>query len=159
VKAWTGRSGTSLGACKRRWSRTSFTSTASLAARKAGPSNSVQFPEHSGRYTRRYTTSRDLCGRDGGLTRQQGGQFAGEGAKPDRAAVSAVLSDLDAYRGAALLMKQHGDDAEIRAAERADEMLAQGDLDGAAVWQLILQAIEELRRQTRQDEKANLIRS
>jgi len=29
----------------------------------------------------------------------------------------------DAYRGAALLIKQHGDDAELRAAERADELL------------------------------------
>jgi hypothetical protein len=32
-----------------------------------------------------------------------------------------MISDLDAYRAAALLMKQHGDDAEVRAAERADK--------------------------------------
>ena len=66
-----------------------------------------------------------------------------------------MISDLDAYRGAALFIKQRGDDAELRAAERADELLEQGDLDGAATWRLILAAIEELRQQMREGEAVN----
>jgi hypothetical protein len=32
------------------------------------------------------------------------------------------------------------------AAQRADELFDEGDLDGAAVWKRILHAVEELRR-------------
>ncbi len=45
-------------------------------------------------------------------------------------------------------MKQHGDDAPIEAAMRADAMLEAGDLDGAAVWKRILRAVEELQGAT-----------
>ncbi len=41
-------------------------------------------------------------------------------------------------------MKQHGQDAPIHAAMRADAMLDKGDLDGYAVWKRILRAVEEL---------------
>ncbi len=41
-------------------------------------------------------------------------------------------------------MKQHGEDASIHAAVRADAMLDKGDLDGYAVWKRILKAVEEL---------------
>ncbi len=41
-------------------------------------------------------------------------------------------------------MKQHGQDAPIHAAMRADAMLDKGDLDGYAAWKRILRAIEEL---------------
>ena len=41
-------------------------------------------------------------------------------------------------------MTQHGDDAPIHAAMRADAMLEAGDLDGYAVWKRILRAVEEL---------------
>ncbi len=40
--------------------------------------------------------------------------------------------------------KQHGQDAPIHAAMRADAMLDKGDLDGYAVWKRILRAVEEL---------------
>ena len=53
--------------------------------------------------------------------------------------------DLDIYRSANLLMKQHGQDAPSHAAMRADAMLEAGDLDGYAVWKRILRAVEELR--------------
>ncbi len=43
-------------------------------------------------------------------------------------------------------MKQHGEDAPIHAAMRADELLEAGDLDGYAVWKRILKAVGELRR-------------
>ncbi len=52
--------------------------------------------------------------------------------------------DLDIYRSARLLIDQHGDEAAIRAAERADVMLDAGDLDGVAVWRRILDAIKQL---------------
>jgi hypothetical protein len=39
---------------------------------------------------------------------------------------------------------QHGEDAPIKAAMRADAMLEAGDLDGYAVWKRILRAVEEL---------------
>jgi len=49
-------------------------------------------------------------------------------------------SDLDIYRSANVLVKQHGQDAPIHAAMRADAMLDKGDLDGYAVWKRIVKA-------------------
>ena len=43
-----------------------------------------------------------------------------------------TTSDLDIYRAAKVLIDRHGQDAPIRAAMRADEPLAAGDLDGRA---------------------------
>ncbi len=57
-----------------------------------------------------------------------------------------MTSDLDIYRSAQVLVQQHGEDAPIHAAMRADAMLASGDLDGHAVWKRILRAVEELQR-------------
>ena len=41
-----------------------------------------------------------------------------------------MISDLDIYRAANLLIKQHGAEAEFVAAQRADQMLDRGDVDG-----------------------------
>ena len=57
-----------------------------------------------------------------------------------------MIPDLDLYRSANLLVKQHGEDAPIYAAMRADRMLEKGDLDGLEVWKRILQAVEELQK-------------
>ena len=57
-----------------------------------------------------------------------------------------MTSDLDIYRSAQVLVKQHGQDAPIHAAMRADAMLEAGDLGGCAVWRRILRAVEELQR-------------
>jgi hypothetical protein len=57
-----------------------------------------------------------------------------------------MISDLDIYRAAKLLIDQHGEDAPIRVAERADELLEVGDFEGAAIWRAILDAVEELQR-------------
>jgi len=57
-----------------------------------------------------------------------------------------VISDLDIYRSANPLVKQHGEDAPIEAAMRADAMLETGDLDGLVVWRRIVKAVEELVR-------------
>ncbi len=55
-----------------------------------------------------------------------------------------MTSDLDVYRSANELIKQHGEAADIEAAMRADELMAAGDMEGRAVWLRILKAIEEL---------------
>ncbi len=54
------------------------------------------------------------------------------------------LQEIDIYRSANLLVSQHGDEAPIHAAMRADEVLETGDLDGCAVWKRIVKATEEL---------------
>ncbi len=56
-----------------------------------------------------------------------------------------MTADLEIYRSAKLLIDRHGDDAVIEAAKMADKMLDAGDLDGLAIWNRILRAIEELR--------------
>ncbi len=67
-----------------------------------------------------------------------------------------MTPDLDIYRSANLLVKQHGEDAPIEAAMRADAMLEKGDLDGYAVWQRILRAVEELvRKEPAKGERIN----
>jgi hypothetical protein len=55
-----------------------------------------------------------------------------------------LISDIDVYRAANLMIRQHGDDAELRAAQRVDLMLERGDRDGQLVWQRIMRAIVEL---------------
>ncbi len=56
-----------------------------------------------------------------------------------------MIPDLDIYRTANILVKQHGQDAPIRAAMRADAMLEKGDLDGYDVWKRIQRSVEELK--------------
>ncbi len=55
-----------------------------------------------------------------------------------------MIPDLDIYRSAQVLIKQHGPDTPVHAAMRADAMLEAGDLDGYAVWKRIVKAVEEL---------------
>ncbi len=64
-----------------------------------------------------------------------------------------MTPDLDIYRSASVLVKQHGPDAPIHAGMRADAMLDKGDLDGYAVWKKIVKAGQEsLRVELRNDE-------
>ena len=56
-------------------------------------------------------------------------------------------SDLDTYRSAKALIDQHGEHASLEAAMRADERLAQGDLDGQRVRLAIRAAVRELQRE------------
>ena len=55
-----------------------------------------------------------------------------------------VIPDIDIWRSALILVKRYGEDAPIEAAKRADELLAEGDMEGAAVWRRILSAVEQL---------------
>lgn len=57
-----------------------------------------------------------------------------------------MITDPDIWRTAQLLIKRHGADAPVVAAQRADELFSDGDLGGAAVRRRILLAVNELQR-------------
>ena len=57
-----------------------------------------------------------------------------------------MVSEIDIYRSANLIVQQHGDEARTHAATRADELLAAGDAAGGAVWLRIARAVDELQR-------------
>ena len=56
------------------------------------------------------------------------------------------ISDLDIYRSANVLIRDHGEDVPFEAAMRADAMLEHRDLDGCAVWKRIVKAVQEKQR-------------
>ncbi len=65
-----------------------------------------------------------------------------------------MVEDIDIYRSANIIVMQHGKDAPIHAAMRADKFLEAGDLDGYAVWHRITAAAEEqLRPEPRPGER------
>ena len=66
-----------------------------------------------------------------------------------------MTSDPDIFRAAKLVIDQHGKDAPLRAAERADELQEDGDIEGAGVWVRILKAIEERGRGWKPEEPLN----
>ena len=45
-----------------------------------------------------------------------------------------MLSDLDVYRAAHLMLHQYGDDAELEAARCADRMFGRGDREETLTW-------------------------
>jgi hypothetical protein len=55
-----------------------------------------------------------------------------------------MVSDLDIYRAANLLIERHGADAVMEAARMIDRMLDTGDFEGREVWRRIQRAIEAL---------------
>ena len=65
-----------------------------------------------------------------------------------------MVDDKDIYIAADLLIKQHGDTADVAAAQRIDELAVRGDLDGVAVWKRIQRAVSELTN-TERDGPAN----
>ena len=56
-----------------------------------------------------------------------------------------MISELDIYRAAVLVMRQHGDHAEVFAAQRVDLMQEREDHAGRRVWERIGRAITDLR--------------
>jgi hypothetical protein len=58
-----------------------------------------------------------------------------------------VVEDIDIWRTAKLLVNRHSKDAPIVAAQRCDELLDAGDLDGQRTWKRILAAIDKLVRE------------
>jgi hypothetical protein len=57
-----------------------------------------------------------------------------------------MTSGLDIYRTANVLIREHGKDAALEAAHRADAMLEKGSLDGQRVWKRVLAAVKEIQR-------------
>jgi hypothetical protein len=55
-----------------------------------------------------------------------------------------ILSDWELWACANETLKQHGEDAPFFAAQRADRLLREEDLDGLHNWLLILNRIEQL---------------
>jgi hypothetical protein len=55
-----------------------------------------------------------------------------------------MISDLDIWRAANLLIREHEANAELEAVRRADLMLDRGDDRGRLLWQRIRRAIEDL---------------
>jgi len=60
-----------------------------------------------------------------------------------------MTSDLDIYRSANVLIREHGEDAALDATTWAIAMLDKGDLNRYAVWKRILRAVEEIQRKER----------
>ncbi len=58
------------------------------------------------------------------------------------------MDDIDIFQAAAVLIKQHGDEAPLLAIKRATKMLNAGDVDGYAVWKRIVDAINDMQRDT-----------
>ena len=56
-----------------------------------------------------------------------------------------MADQINIWRTARLMIELHNVDAEIRAAQRADELLDAGDVDGARVWKMVSRHIKELR--------------
>ena len=56
------------------------------------------------------------------------------------------MHPLDLYRCANILIREHGADAEVQAAMRADDLDAAGDEAGRRAWMRILAALDDLRR-------------
>ena len=65
-----------------------------------------------------------------------------------------LTSDLDIYRTASVLIREHGDEAELVAAQRVDSFLEAGDMAGSAVWRRVLRAIKEIWREERHEGEA-----
>lgn len=55
------------------------------------------------------------------------------------------LSERELWACAQKVIDRHGPDAEFHAAQRADELLENGDIDGQRVWKAILARIETWR--------------
>ncbi len=55
-----------------------------------------------------------------------------------------VITDLDVWRAANLMIKEHGVEAEIEACRMADRLMSWGDNEGQRTWLRIKRAIVEL---------------
>ena len=54
------------------------------------------------------------------------------------------MQEIDIWRTAAFLLREHGDGARSNAAQRADALYDKGDLDGFIVWRKVINAVEQL---------------
>jgi hypothetical protein len=56
----------------------------------------------------------------------------------------AMIPEIDIWRAASLMLKRYGEKALEESAARADELFAEQDHDGAAVWRRIIDAVRQL---------------
>ena len=59
-----------------------------------------------------------------------------------------MIPEIDIWRAANLMLKRYGDKALEESASRADELAAQDDYKGEAVWRRITNAVRQLANQT-----------
>ena len=59
-----------------------------------------------------------------------------------------MIPEIDIWRAAQLMLKRYGDKALEESAARADELVAAGDDNGAAVWRRIIAAVAQLANET-----------
>jgi len=59
-----------------------------------------------------------------------------------------LISEIDVWRAAQLMLKRYGDNALEESADRANELALAGDDDGAATWRRIMAAVEQLANKT-----------
>jgi hypothetical protein len=59
-----------------------------------------------------------------------------------------MIAEIDIWRAAQLMLKRYGDKALEESAARADELVAAGDDNGAAVWRRIMDAVRQLANKT-----------
>jgi hypothetical protein len=55
-----------------------------------------------------------------------------------------MIPEIDIWRAASLMLKRYGEKALEESAARADELFAEQDYDGAAVWRRIIDAVGQL---------------
>ena len=55
-----------------------------------------------------------------------------------------MIPEREIWQAANLMIKRHGAEAAVHAAMRADELLAEGDIEGAATWRAVIRAIDQL---------------
>lgn len=66
-----------------------------------------------------------------------------------REQIEGMVSEIDIYRSAAVMIRQYGEDAALEAGLRADILLDKGDIDGQQCWLRIARAISQLQRTSR----------
>jgi hypothetical protein len=55
-----------------------------------------------------------------------------------------VIAEIDIWRVANLMLRRYGDEATAEGTKRADELAADADLAGVAVWLRVIDAIGQL---------------
>ncbi len=65
-----------------------------------------------------------------------------------------MIPDLDIFRSATVLIREHGEDAALEAAQCAAAMPERGGRSGGAVWKRIVAAVEDIERTERREEEA-----
>jgi hypothetical protein len=59
-----------------------------------------------------------------------------------------VISEIDIWRVANLMLERYGDTAQAESARRADELAAARDAVGVAIWLRVVDAIQQLANTT-----------